>query len=129
MRRVLFWMHLSAGVLISLLVIFFSVTGALLAYERQIVRAADERSYRVDPSHQQTRLPFDASLAAATAALPAPVEMVTTHQDPHLPVELQTANRNVYFVDPYSGKVTGPESPRLSAAFLPRSRPCTVGSV
>jgi uncharacterized iron-regulated membrane protein len=116
-RRVLFWMHLSAGVLISLLVIFFSVTGALLAYERQIVRAADKRSYQVDPSHQQTGLPLDASLAAATAALPAPVEMVTTHQDPHLPVELQTANRSVYFVDPYSGKVTGPESPRLRGFF------------
>ena len=117
MRRVLFWMHLGAGVLISLLVIFFSITGALLAYERQIVRAADEHSYRVDPSGPQVRLPFDASLAAATATLPAPVEMVTTHQDPHLPVELQTANRSVYFFDPYSGKVTGPESPRLRGFF------------
>src|ERR1700753_419374 len=100
-RRVLFWMHLSAGALISLLVIFFSVTGALLAYERPIVRGADEHSYRVDPS-RQGRLPFDSSMALAIASLPAPVEMVTTHQDPHLPVELQTTNRSVYFVDPYS---------------------------
>ncbi|MDQ1452103.1 MAG: hypothetical protein QOK38_1969 [Acidobacteriaceae bacterium] len=83
MRRVLFWMHLSAGALISLLVIFFSVTGALLAYERPIVRAADEHSYRIDPSRQQIRLPLDALMALVTAALPAPVEMVTTHQDPH----------------------------------------------
>jgi hypothetical protein len=29
-------MHLGAGALISVLVIFFSVTGALLAYERPI---------------------------------------------------------------------------------------------
>jgi uncharacterized iron-regulated membrane protein len=115
-RRVLFWMHLSAGVLISLLVIFFSVTGALLAYERSIVRAADQHSYRVDPS-RQIRLPLDASMALAIAGLPAPVEMVTTHQHPHLPVELLTANRSVYFVDPYSGKVTGPESPRLRGFF------------
>jgi hypothetical protein len=76
-------MHLSAGALISLLVIFFSVTGALLAYERPIVRAADEHSYRIDPSRQQIRLPLDALMALVTAALPAPVEMVTTHQDPH----------------------------------------------
>jgi uncharacterized iron-regulated membrane protein len=52
-------MHLSAGVLISLLVIFFSITGALLAYERQIVRAADERSYGVDAAGPQTRLSLD----------------------------------------------------------------------
>jgi uncharacterized iron-regulated membrane protein len=110
-------MHLTAGALISLLVIFFSVTGALLAYERQIVRMADEHSYRVDPSAQQQRLPLDALLAPASTALPAPVEMVTVHQDPHLPVELQTANRNVYFVNPYSGNITGPESPRLRAFF------------
>jgi uncharacterized iron-regulated membrane protein len=110
-------MHLGAAALISLLVIFFSVTGALLAYERPIVRAADERSYRIDPSRQQIRLPLDALMALVTPALPAPVEMVTTHQDPHLPVELQTVNRSVYFVDPYSGKVTGPESPRLRGFF------------
>jgi uncharacterized iron-regulated membrane protein len=116
-RRLLFWMHLSAGVLISLLVIFFSITGALLAYERQIVRAADMHSYRVDLSSPRVRLPIDAALAAATAVLPAPVEMVTTHQDPHLPVELQTANRAVYFVDPDTGKITGPESPRLRGFF------------
>ena len=56
-------MHLSAGVLISLLVIFFSVTGALLAYERQVVRAADERSYGVDAAGPQTRLSLDTLLA------------------------------------------------------------------
>jgi hypothetical protein len=36
-RRLLFWMHLGAGVLVSSLVIFFATTGALLAYERPLV--------------------------------------------------------------------------------------------
>src|SRR5271156_1697114 len=125
-RRVLFWMHLSAGVLISLLVIFFSVTGALLAYERPIVRVADEHSYRVDPSRPRIRLPLDALIAPAIVGLPAPVEMVTTHQDPHLPVELETANRGVYFIDPYSRKVTGPESPRLRGFFRPGHGPASL---
>lgn len=102
------------GVLISILVLFFSITGALLAYERPMLRAADGHNYHVDPDRQQTaRLPLDALMALAAAALPSPIEMVTTHQDPHAPVEIQTANRNVYFVDPYSAKIAGPESPRL----------------
>jgi uncharacterized iron-regulated membrane protein len=117
-RRVLFWMHMFTGVLISILVLFFSITGALLAYERPMLRAADGHNYHVDPDRQQTpRLPLDALLAPAAAALPSPIEMVTTHQDPHAPVEIQTANRNVYFVDPYSGKINGPESPRLRNFF------------
>jgi hypothetical protein len=36
-------MHLGAGVLISSLVIFFATTGALLAYERPMLHAADRR--------------------------------------------------------------------------------------
>jgi uncharacterized iron-regulated membrane protein len=118
-RRVLFWMHLSTGVLIGILVLYFSITGALLAYERPILRAADEHTYSVDPDRQQSpRLALDALVAPAAAALPSPIEMVTTHQDPHAPVEIQTANRNVYFVDPYSGKIDGPESPRLRSFFF-----------
>lgn len=119
MRRVLFWMHLCSGVLIGILVLYFSVTGALLAYERPILRAADQHTYRVDPDRQQTtRLSLDALVASTAPALPGPIEMVTTHQDPRAPVEMQTANRNVYFVDPYSGKIAGPESPRLRNFFF-----------
>ncbi|MDT7815833.1 MAG: hypothetical protein QOJ42_5749, partial [Acidobacteriaceae bacterium] len=102
MHRVLFWIHLFTGVLISILVLFFSITGALLAYERPMLRAADEHSYHVDPDRQQTaRLPLDALVALAAAAIPSPIEMVSTHQDLHAPVEIQTSNRNVYFADPY----------------------------
>lgn len=69
MRRVLFWMHLSTGVLISILVLFFSITGALLAYERPILRAVDEHSSRVNTDRQQTeRLPLDGLVGLAAAA-------------------------------------------------------------
>jgi uncharacterized iron-regulated membrane protein len=111
-------MHLSTGVLIGTLVLFFSVTGALLAYERPMLHAADGHSYHVVPDRPQTaRLSLDASMALAAAALPSPIEMVTIHQDPHAAIEIQTANRNVYFVDPYSGKIAGPESPGLRNFF------------
>lgn len=118
MRQVFFWMHLGSGVLISVLVIFFSVTGELLAYERPILHMADEHSYRVDPNRQQTaRMNLDTLVAAAAAAVPAPIEMVTTHRNPQLPAEIQTTRRTLYFADPYSGKITGPASPELRGFF------------
>ena len=116
MRRILFWMHLGAGVVAGVLIVYFSITGALLAYERQIVHAADQRSYAADPSNTMP-IPLDDLLARAAAALPAPVNAVTTYQDVHAPVEIETASRDVYFVDPHSGRVQGPVSPRLRAFF------------
>ena len=35
-RKVLFWLHLSAGVLAGLIILMMSVTGVLLTYERQL---------------------------------------------------------------------------------------------
>ena len=100
MRRILFWMHLGAGVVAGVLIVFFSVTGALLAYERPIVHAADQRSYAADPVLPNTvPIPLDELLARAAAALPAPVDAVTLYQDVHAPVEIETASRDVYFVD------------------------------
>ena len=36
---ILFWTHLSIGVVAGLLILFLSITGALLTYEHQIVDA------------------------------------------------------------------------------------------
>jgi uncharacterized iron-regulated membrane protein len=117
-RKALFWIHLAAGVLASALIIFFAVTGSLLAYERPIIHAAD-RHY--DPSSaappNAARIALDDLVARAASALPAPVEMITVHPHPNAPVELQLANRTMYFADPFSGSVQGPISPRTRSFF------------
>ena len=117
-RRLLFWMHLGAGVLVSSLVIFFATTGALLAYERPMLHAADRRFYLADRATQNIApLPLDTLLASAVGAVPAPVEMMTVYPDTHLPVEILTAKRTVFFADRYTGRVQGPVSPGLRAFF------------
>ena len=117
MRRVLFWMHLCTGVLIGALVIFFSITGALLAYERPIIHAADKHFYQPDPAGQNgARLPLDEMVAQITQALPATWETLSLHQDPNWPVEIQTG-RSVYLLDPHSGRFQGPASPNTRAFF------------
>jgi uncharacterized iron-regulated membrane protein len=117
-RRILFWMHLGAGVLVSSLVLYFSITGALLAYERPILQTADKRFYSADPIPQNgVLLPLDTVAAGAMASVPQPVEMLTLHHDTRLPVEILAANRSVYFGDRYSGRVRGPASPRVRSFF------------
>jgi uncharacterized iron-regulated membrane protein len=117
-RRVLFWMHLGAGVLISSLVLFFATTGALLAYERPILHSADKRFYSSGVvSGNAVPMPLDALAVGAMAAVPSPVEMVTVYRNLNLPVEMLTARRTVYLANRYSGEVRGPVSPRLRAFF------------
>jgi len=111
-------MHLGAGMLVSILVLYFSVTGAMLAYERQILQAADKRFYSADPIPLDgVPLPLDNIVAGAAASVPQPIEMLTLHHDSRLPLEIVSANRSVYFVDRNSGRVQGPVSPRIRGFF------------
>ena len=118
MRRVLFWMHLGAGVLAGILILFFSITGSLIAYERPILHAADKRYYNTMPVRPDAaRIPLATLIAATESSAHSSVEAVTIHPGAASPVEMQTATGDIFFADPYSGSVQGPVSPRLRAFF------------
>jgi uncharacterized iron-regulated membrane protein len=117
-RRALFWMHLAAGVLISALVLFFSVTGCLLAWERPILHAMEQREYAPATAAQgSARMPLDSLLPIAATTLPTAMQTITVHPDPASPVELETADHSLYFADAFTGAVHGPVSPRARAFF------------
>ena len=101
MRRILFWAHLGTGVFIGVLILFFSITGALLAYERSILHASDKRFYSthaVGPNAR--RMPLGMLIAKTEEAAKKPVEMIIIHPDPSSPVEMQTADHDVFLADP-----------------------------
>ncbi|HEX9005568.1 MAG TPA: PepSY domain-containing protein, partial [Blastocatellia bacterium] len=63
-RKVLFWSHLTVGIIGGLVILMMSVTGVLLTYERQIIAWADTRNYQVaPPSAGAARLPVESLLA------------------------------------------------------------------
>ena len=57
----LFWLHLVCGVAAGVVILIMSVTGVLLAYQRQITAWADTRGYHVEPASE--RLTADAIVA------------------------------------------------------------------
>ena len=65
-RKILFWMHLSCGVVAGLLILLMSATGVLLTYERQMIDAA-ARSNHVEAPAGQSRRTIDELAAAARA--------------------------------------------------------------
>ena len=46
LRTLLFWAHLATGVTAGAVILFMAVTGTVLAFERQIVAAVDQRACR-----------------------------------------------------------------------------------
>ncbi len=118
MRRVFFWLHLSAGVVAGLVVLVMSVTGVLLAYEKQIVAWAD-RGYRsAPPSPDASVLGMEALLARVREARPESAPgSITLRRDRDAPVQLGLGREGTLYVDRYSGAVLGEGSRGVRAFF------------
>ena len=107
-RTLIFWLHLVAGLVTGVIVFVMSVTGVLLAYERQIVAWSDS-AFRVEPpSSDATRLDVESLLAsvraAETSAVPAGI---TLRADPKAPATVSFGRDKTLFVNPYTGALLG----------------------
>src|ERR1700742_2673916 len=114
-RKIIFWIHLTTGVIAGLVVLIMSVTGILLAFERQITDLAD-RDLRVAPGAQ--RLTADALIATVrandSAAQPSGL---TIRSDPGAPAAINLGRERTAFVNPYTGAILGEGSQKTRAFF------------
>jgi uncharacterized iron-regulated membrane protein len=70
LRQIIFWLHLTAGVVAGTVILVMFVTGALLAFERQIIALAERDFRRVNPPAAGTpRLSLDTVVAKAHETL------------------------------------------------------------
>jgi uncharacterized iron-regulated membrane protein len=115
-RKLLFWIHFGAGCTTGLVVLIMSVTGLLLAYQRQIVAWADRGQWGAVQAGTP-RLSLETLLAKAGAAKAGNPTALLVRSDPAMPVELTYAPGEVTFVDPYTGAVLGEGSQPVRAFF------------
>ncbi|HEX2834052.1 MAG TPA: PepSY-associated TM helix domain-containing protein [Thermoanaerobaculia bacterium] len=97
-RKIFFWLHLTAGVLAGIVIFILSVTGVLLAYQRQMLARA-ERDVR---STGTTMLPASQLLPKEGQAT-----NLTLRSDPHAPVTVAMGREKTLFVDRATGTVLG----------------------
>jgi uncharacterized iron-regulated membrane protein len=108
-RKTIFWLHLSAGVIAGLVILAMSVTGVMLAFEPQIVEFA-ERDLRIvaPPGPDADRLSVDALLTKAREEVPdAPPTGVTVRSAATASVVVNFGRDGRVFVDPYTGDILG----------------------
>jgi uncharacterized iron-regulated membrane protein len=115
-RKVLFWLHLGAGVSAGLVILVMSATGVLLTYERQLTEWAD--GYRVGrPAPAAPRLGVEALAARVRESSGNWPASITLRADPAAPAAFSLGRDRTVFVDPYSGQVLGEGSGHARAFF------------
>jgi uncharacterized iron-regulated membrane protein len=119
LRKLIFWLHLSAGVVAGSVVFVMSVTGVLLAFERQIMVFAERQSHTVRrPASDTPRLGLDVLVAKAHATVSdGTVSSITLRVNPTQTVVVNFGRDRAVFVDPYTGAVLGEGSKTLRAFF------------
>jgi uncharacterized iron-regulated membrane protein len=107
LRRIIFWLHLTAGVLAGTVILVMSVTGVLLAFERQIVAFAERDTRTVTPpTSDAPRLSLNTLVAKAREIVPAGAPSgITLSADPAAAAMVNFGREQTVFVDPYTGAV------------------------
>lgn len=118
LRTIVFWVHLSAGVSAGLVIFIMSVTGALLAFQPQILNIVERGVRRVEPRPGAARLGAQAIVQAAAAAKPgAQPATLTLDADARAAALVSFGTAGNVYIDPYSGAVLGHGSERARAVF------------
>ncbi len=107
-RKIIFWMHLTTALITGVVIFIMCVTGALLAFERNIIEFSERDVSRVSQPENAVRLSpqqvIDAFRNARPEAKPSALS-ITNEPDAAWLITLGREGR--VYVDPYTGAITG----------------------
>jgi len=114
-RKIFFWAHLVAGLVAGLSIAVMCVTGAALAFEKQLVAWSESDARRVTPpTPDAPRLSLDELARRVREANPdARASGVTVSADPRDAVAFQLGRDSALYANPYTGEVRAPASTRM----------------
>lgn len=116
-RKILFWTHLSCGIIAAVGILTMSVTGVLLTYERQIKDLASRAAY-VPESQRIERLSLDRLRDHAVELKPAAADgSIVINADLGAPISFRAGRRGGMTLNPYTGGRMEPVAPWLDDIF------------
>ncbi len=112
-RKIFFWSHLLAGLGVGLFVFILCLTGAIIAFELQIMNYA-ERDARAHPptAGMPCKEPAEIIARARTVEKGRIVNM-EWFSDPDMPVRVMSDKRSVTLLNGYTGDILSRGAPRL----------------
>lgn len=117
-RRIVFWLHLTAGVVAGIIILIMSVTGAILAFQPQIEAFVERDARTIQIAENAERLDAQTLLSWARAAKPEikPTNLIV-QSNPNAAVALALGREGTLYLNPYNGEVTGENSKSARAFF------------
>ncbi|HSI82435.1 MAG TPA: PepSY-associated TM helix domain-containing protein [Candidatus Methylacidiphilales bacterium] len=110
-RTVLFWLHLVLGVLGGIFIFCMSVSGTLIAFEKQIIAWMESGQRYVTVPAGGVQLEPEVLIAKVQEAKPnLPISGLTMFSDPALAARFNTGGRGSQgqlYVNPYTAEITG----------------------
>lgn len=120
-RKIIFWVHLAAGIVSGLAIGVMCFTGTVLAFEKELVAWSERDARRVaPPADDAMPLPLAELRARLRAAQPdaRPLNFVLQN-DPRAAVAFTAGRTGGFYVNPYTGEVRQPAS-RATAELMQR---------
>jgi uncharacterized iron-regulated membrane protein len=118
LRTLLFWTHLTAGVVAGAVILLMSITGVLLTYERQLIEWSDRGFRSVPPAGESSRLSADQLIAKLREQRPdAQPTILTFRADPAAPAAVAIESGTLY-LNPSTGEVLGEPATDVRAAMI-----------
>ena len=110
LRNLFFWLHLFVGCVAGVVILAMSITGALLAFERQIKAQVDAPSVLQGKADTTQKLSVDTVLSALKSdGQGIPTELVL-HSQAGSPVEVRYGRNKVLFLNPWTAEIVGQPS-------------------
>jgi uncharacterized iron-regulated membrane protein len=110
-RKVLFWVHLMAGLVSGLSIAIMCITGTVLAFEKELTAWSERDARRVERPAAGAPLPIDELQRRLREAHPeARPTSIVVSSDPSTAVAFSSGRTGGYHVDPYTGEVRQPTS-------------------
>lgn len=109
LRDVIFWIHLTVGITVGLIVLIMSVTGTMLAFRHEIIGFAERRMQNVAPQTSGAqKLSLAVIIAKAQEVQPqASPSALTLRSSPNASVAVNFGREHVVYVNPYTGDILG----------------------
>jgi uncharacterized iron-regulated membrane protein len=111
-RKVLFWVHLVAGLISGISIAVMCFTGTALAFEKQLVAWSerDVRRVAVNSAAEPRRSLDELAQHVREAEPQSRPAALTLSSDPRQAVMFSLGRDNIVFVNPYTGEVRRPAS-------------------
>ncbi|KAF0094710.1 MAG: PepSY-associated TM helix domain-containing protein [Puniceicoccaceae bacterium 5H] len=108
-RKLLFWIHLVAGIISGIVIAIMSFTGAVLAFETELVDWSQRAQAHVEVPENAERLTADELLTKVQAAdTEQPATGITLYPEPDRAAQVSFGRREHQYLNPYTGALIEP---------------------